>query len=90
LPYANLIGGILMNNRISLSQLPVGKKANVYALEADGSARRRLLDLGVIDGTEIESLYKSPSGNPVAYLIRGAVIALRKDVADKITVLAQT
>jgi ferrous iron transport protein A len=32
-------------------------------------------------------LYKSPSGNPVAYLIRGAVIALRSDVSEKIIVL---
>ncbi len=52
----------------------------------EGAARRRILDLGVINGTEIETLYKSPSGNPVAYLIRGAVIALRSDMTDKIIV----
>lgn len=76
-----------MNHReISLDQLPLGKKANVAALTSDGSARRRMLDLGIIDGTEIEPLYKSPSGNPVAYLIRGAVIALRSDVSAKIIV----
>jgi ferrous iron transport protein A len=76
------------NNQISLNQLPIGKKANVAALTSDGTARRRMLDLGVIDGTEIEPLYKSPSGNPVAYLIRGAVIALRSDVSEKIMVSA--
>lgn len=76
-----------MNCReIPLDQLPPGRKANVAALTSDGSARRRMLDLGIIDGTEIESLYKSPSGNPVAYLIRGAVIALRSDVSEKIIV----
>ncbi len=74
------------NNQIPLSQLPMGKKARVAALTSDGSARRRMLDLGIIDGTEIEPLYKSPSGNPVAYLIRGAVIALRSDVSEKIIV----
>ena len=47
-----------------------------------------MLDLGVVGGTEIEPLYKSPSGNPVAYRIRGAVIALRSDVSDKILVTA--
>lgn len=71
-----------------LSQLPIGKKASVTALMSDGAARRRILDLGVIDGTEIEPLYKSPSGNPVAYLIRGAVIALRSDISAKIMVTA--
>jgi ferrous iron transport protein A len=73
-------------NQISLNQLPMGRKANVSALTADGITRRRMLDLGVIDGTEIEPLYKSPSGNPAAYLIRGAVIALRSDVSEKIMV----
>lgn len=77
----------MMNTtQISLNQLPIGKRANVSALTSDGTTRRRMLDLGVIDGTEIESLYQSPSGNPVAYLIRGAVIALRTDVSEKIMV----
>mgnify|MGYP000939218407 CR=1 FL=1 len=76
------------NNQIPLNQLPIGKKANVSALTSDGTIRRRMLDLGVICGTEIEPLYKSPSGNPAAYLIRGAVIALRSDVSEKIMVSA--
>lgn len=72
--------------QMSLNQLPIGRKASVSTLTSDGATRRRMLDLGVIDGTEIEPLYKSPSGNPVAYLIRGAVIALRADVSEKIMV----
>ncbi|MCI1966369.1 MAG: ferrous iron transport protein A [Oscillospiraceae bacterium] len=76
-----------MNRKeIPLSQLPVGTKASVASLLSDGTTRRRMLDLGVIGGTQIESLYQSPSGNPVAYLIRGAVIALRSDVSAKIMV----
>jgi ferrous iron transport protein A len=71
---------------IPLNQLPLGKKAHVSRLESDGATRRRMLDLGIIDGTEIQPLYKSPSGNPVAYAIRGAVIALRSDVSDRILV----
>jgi Fe2+ transport system protein A len=73
---------------IPLNQIPVGKKASVTSLTSDGAARRRMLDLGVVSGTQIEPLYKSPSGNPVAYLIRGAVIALRADVSAKIMVTA--
>lgn len=78
-----------MNRKeIPLNQLPVGTRASVTSLLSDGAARRRMLDLGVIGGTEIEPLYKSPSGNPVAYLIRGAVIALRADISAKIMVTA--
>lgn len=74
------------NNQYSLNKLPLRQKGTVTALAFDGATRRRLLDLGIIDGTEIEALYKSPFGNPVAYSIRGAVIALRSDISEKITV----
>ncbi len=75
-----------MEAAIPLMQLNIGKKAKVLSLSFDGALRRRILDLGLIEGTEIASLYKSPSGNPAAYLIRGAVIALRSDVAGGIMV----
>ncbi len=75
-----------MDSAIPLAQLNIGKRAKVQSLAFDGAARRRILDLGLIEGTEIASLYRSPSGNPVAYLIRGAVIALRSDIATGIMV----
>ncbi len=76
-----------MNNQcIPLNYLPIGGKASVAALNSDGITRRRLLDLGFIAGAAIEALYKNPAGNPVAYLIRGAVIALRSDTSEKIMV----
>ena len=74
--------------QIPLNKLPIGRKANVASILAVGTARRRMLDLGMIRGTEVEALFRSPSGNPVAYQIRGAVIALRNDVSEKIIVTA--
>ncbi len=64
---------------LSLSDLGVGQSGTVYHIATTGAMRRRLLDLGVIEGTRIQCIHKSPSGNPVAYTIRGAVIALRTD-----------
>ncbi|MCB2289220.1 ferrous iron transport protein A [Clostridium sp. CS001] len=76
-----------MNNcYIPLSSLPLGEKCKVKKLVSDGLLRRRLLDLGLINDTVVESLQKSPSGDPVAYLIRGAVIALRSEAASMILV----
>jgi ferrous iron transport protein A len=76
-----------MNEKfIPLNLLPLGKKAKVKALTSDGSTRRRMLDIGLISDTEVEALQKSPSGDPVAYHIRGAVIALRSEEASKIFV----
>jgi ferrous iron transport protein A len=40
--------------------------------------RRRLLDIGLAENTVVECVGRSPSGDPAAYLIRGAVIAIRK------------
>lgn len=73
-------------NLIPLSILPLGEKAKVKALASDGLVRRRMLDLGLISDTEVEALQKSPSGDPTAYHIRGAVIALRSEEASKILV----
>ena len=73
---------------IPLNCLPLGKKAKVKELISDGTIRRRMLDLGLITDTVIEALQRSPSGDPIAYDIRGAVIALRSDEASKILVEA--
>lgn len=73
-------------NLIPLSLLPVGKKAKVKALTANGMSRRRMLDLGLILDTEVKTLQKSPFGDPIAYQIRGAVIALRIEESSKILV----
>lgn len=76
----------MTNNFIPLNHLPIGKTAKVKELIAEGLIRRRMLDLGIIHDTVVESLQPSPSGDPVAYLIRGAVIALRSEVSSMILV----
>lgn len=60
----------------------------VRKILAKGELRRRFLDLGIIEGTDIEVLYKSALGDPIAYLIRGAIIALREEEGDKIQVIS--
>ena len=73
-------------NLITLNDLSIGETCKVNLLTAEGIIRRRFLDLGLINGTEVKALAKSPSGDPVAYLIRGAVIALRCEDSCKILV----
>ena len=70
----------------TLGNLPIGHIGEVVSLESEGTERRRMLDLGLIQGTKIEALQKSPSGDPIAYFIRGAVIALRIEDANKILI----
>lgn len=66
-----------MNEIRTLSEMGIGEKAVVVKLNTAGSMRRRLLDIGLADGTEVECIGRSPLGDPAAYLIRGAVIAIR-------------
>ncbi len=68
-----------MNEAICLNHLKPGEKAIVKELRTTGSMRRRLLDIGLVDNTQVECLGRSPGGDPSAFLIRGAVIAIRSE-----------
>lgn len=71
---------------IPLNRVPEGRVARVIDLFTTGNMRRRLQDIGLIEGTDVECLQKSPAGDPVAYLIRGAVVALRSEDSSQILV----
>lgn len=66
-----------MNRTCSLCDIDIGESAIVERLCVHGTMRRRLLDIGLCDGTTVRCVGRSPMGDPSAYLIRGAVIAIR-------------
>jgi len=70
----------------TLAELEVGQRARVMRLLVGGPTRRRLLDLGLLSGTEVRALMKSPLGTPIAYYVRGTVLALRSEDSSKIVV----
>ncbi|MBQ8172078.1 MAG: ferrous iron transport protein A [Oscillospiraceae bacterium] len=70
----------------TLSDIDIGGRAVVERLRIHGSMRRRMLDLGLVPGTAVECVGKSPSGDPKAFLIRGAVIAIRSEDSREIIV----
>jgi len=72
-----------MQRYISLSEVAPGQSCTVRRLCMSGSMRRRLMDIGMIENTVVTCVGRSPGGDPSAYLIRGAVIAIRaKDGRD--------
>lgn len=75
-----------MNNIYTLSSLSEGQRCRVEELLIDGKMRSRLSDLGLIKGTRVMCLQKSFSGDPTAFLIRGAVIALRHEDSSRVIV----
>ena len=72
----------------SLNDIKPGEKVKVKERASTGSIRRRLLDIGLVEDTEVECLGRSPAGDPCAYLIRGAVIAIRSEDCRDILVYA--
>ncbi|MBP1890741.1 ferrous iron transport protein A [Clostridium moniliforme] len=72
---------------MNLKEAELNSIVEVSKIWADGELRRRFFDLGIIEGTSIEILYESPFGDPRAYLIRGAVIAIREEDSKKIEVI---
>ena len=71
------------HNMSFLSDLTPGETAYI---EKSRAADRRLTELGIVSGTHVECVAKAPFGDAKAYLIRGAVIALRRSDALEIEV----
>ena len=73
-------------NTLTLSVLKSGEEATVIGISkaCRGQQRRRLMDLGIVNGTKIRYQMESAGKDPIAYLVRGAIVALRKAQADQI------
>lgn len=74
----------------TLNHLTLGTQAKIVQLNSSGSLRRRLLDLGFVKDTNITAVLKSPSGDPIAYEVRGSLIALREEDSKKIEITKAT
>ena len=70
----------------TLTQLRPGESAEIVRISpaCQGAQRRRLLDLGLVPGTTVRAEFEGALRDPMAYRIRGALIALRKNQAETI------
>ena len=75
-----------MEDITTLDCLAVGRRAAVTGLSAPEPQRRRLLELGFVPGGRVTAVQESPWGDPVAYAVCGAVIALRRADARQIAI----
>jgi DtxR family Mn-dependent transcriptional regulator len=74
----------------TLASLKPGESGTVVGIAAAcrGVERRRMMDLGIVPGTVIRAELEGPGGDPIGYRIRGAVIALRRQQAERIQIEA--
>ncbi|MCB0744035.1 MAG: metal-dependent transcriptional regulator [Ignavibacteriae bacterium] len=68
---------------LSLKKGEIGVVARILPV-CRGQQRRRLLDFGIVPGSEISVLMKSPMNDPVAYIVKDTIVALRKDQAKQV------
>ena len=66
----------------ALSDLSVGQTGVMRSVNATGMVRNRLLDLGFLPGTKVTVVRRAPLGDPTAYRVRGAILALRHEDAS--------
>jgi len=69
-----------------LSDLAPGESGLVRKVEGDKSIRRRLMDMGVVNGAEVQVKRVAPLGDPIEFVVRGYNLSLRKSEARVIHV----
>ena len=70
----------------TLRELPAGSKAKVVNVHGKGAVSKRLMEMGVIPGTEIRVIKSAPFGDPIQVRILGYSLALRKNEAASIEI----
>lgn len=76
----------MYQKNILLSDLDMNKKGYIEDINCEGGIKRRLLDIGLVKETAITPVLISPSGDPKAFLVRGSIIAIRKEDTKRIKI----
>lgn len=72
--------------QLGLRSLSVGQRAIIDKISAEGELGRRIRDMGLIPGAELEIIGRAPLKDPVAVRLKGFTLSLRNSEADYILV----
>ena len=72
--------------RNALSDLHVGERAIVQALELEHHVAEHLMNLGLVPGLEVSVARSGPGGDPRVYRVEGTEIAMRRELSRHIQV----
>lgn len=75
-----------MSEAKSLRSLKEGQRANIVSIGADGEMGRRIRDMGLVPGVEVQVMGRAPLKDPVALRLLGFTLTLRNNEADFIMV----
>ena len=71
---------------MTLDQLATGQRARVEAIQGDDAIGQRLLEMGVMEGEEIEVLGFAPLGDPMEIRLRDYRLSLRRSEAARVSI----
>ena len=69
-----------------LGDLKPGERARIERIEGGGALRRRMMDMGIVPGVEIEVVRCAPFGGPLQIRLKGYYLAMRRGECAKIKV----
>src|SRR5476651_772724 len=71
---------------MNLAETRIGQVVTVSHVAGEGSFRRRLMELGLVPGTQIEVVGVAPLGEPLELLVRGSSLSIRRAEAQGVSV----
>ena len=72
-----------------LSELKTGEKAVIVRVNGHGSFRKRLIEMGFIQGKKVTVVLNAPLKDPIEYEILGYKVSLRREEAARIEVISR-
>ncbi len=72
--------------KLTVAELKVGQQASVTSVEGADSIAARLMEMGIIPGTEIKLIGVAPLGDPLEIEVRGYRLSLRKSEASRVQI----
>lgn len=70
----------------TLDALAPGKRATVVRIEAEGTARKRIAEMGFSPGTVVEMVRRAPMRDPLEFKVRGYFVSIRRAEARMVAV----
>jgi Fe2+ transport system protein FeoA len=71
---------------LTLDHMRAGSRGRVASIRGDGQIRRRLLEMGLCPGTELQLIRRAPLGDPIELKIRGYLLSVRGDHARHVVI----
>lgn len=71
---------------MTLNEVKVGETARIVRLNGNGAVKRRIMDMGLTNGTEVTVRKIAPLGDPIELTVRGYELSIRRDEAANVEV----